>query len=196
MLTLNKINDSKANDRKFIGKEDFLNNIYDIPLKYISYLQEANKNYFSLYYSFDYAKYPIENEVNNYIVKQRFNSNSEGDLKGHEFENIIKHKFILDNPLFDIDSFIIVEKIINMKFSEEFKNITIEHLKQKNVFLFLNQIFRGRIMILQFYIQKKKKSYSSKQNINLLLTILIKKVTIQIQKKLVLLLIQLANYWE
>ena len=137
MLTLNKINDSKANDRKFIGKEDFLNNIYDIPLKYISYLQD-NKNYFSLYYSFDYAKYPIENEVNNYIVKQRFNSNSEGDLKGHEFENIIKHKFILDNPLFDIDSFIIVEKIINMKFSEEFKNITIEHLKQKKC-VFISQ---------------------------------------------------------
>ena len=65
-FTLKKINDSKAIDPVLISKEEFLNNINDIPLKYISFRQEAKNNYFSLHYSFDYAKYPIENEVNNY----------------------------------------------------------------------------------------------------------------------------------
>ena len=144
LFTLKKINDSKTNNPRVITKEEFLNNINDIPLKFISYQQQANKNYFALYYAFGYAKYPIENEVNNYIAKQRFNTKAEGSLKGGEFENIIKHKFILDSPLFEIDSFIIVDKIINMKFTDEFKNMKVEHLKQKKCVFISQSDFYGK----------------------------------------------------
>ena len=138
LYTSKKINDSKITNPELISKEEFLNNINDIPLKYISYVQNANKNYFALYYAFDYARYPIENEVNNYIAKQRFNSKAEASLKGGEFENILKHKFLLDRPLFEIDSFIIVNKIIDMELSEEYKKIKTENLKQKKC-LFISQ---------------------------------------------------------
>ena len=139
-----QINDSKAINPKLIGKEEFLNNINDITLKYISYRQESNNNYFSLYYSFDYAKYPIENEINYYIAKQRFNSKSEPSLLGGEFENILKHKFILDKPLFEIDSFIIVNKIVDMELSEEYKNIKVEHLKEKKCVFISQSNFYGQ----------------------------------------------------
>ena len=139
-----QINDSKAINPKLISKEDFLNNINDLTLKYISFSQESNNNYFSLYYSFDYAKYPIKDEVNYYIAKQRFNSKAEPSLLGGEFENIIKHKFILDKPLFEIDSFIIVNKIVDMELSEEYKNIKVEHLKQKKCVFISQSNFYGK----------------------------------------------------
>ena len=64
-----------------------MQNINDIPLKYISYVSTGNNNFFELHYAFDYAKYPIENEINNYIGLQRFKTNAEASLNGGEFEN-------------------------------------------------------------------------------------------------------------
>ena len=97
-----------------------------------------------LYYAFDYAKYPIENEINNYIGTQRFKTNSEASLTGGEFENIIKHKFILDKPLFKIDSFISVDKIVNMELVNEFKNIEINDLKSKSCVFIFQEDFCGK----------------------------------------------------
>ena len=107
-------------------------------MKYISFSHEANNNYYALYYTFDYLKYSIENFVNNFITIKKFNSKPEASLEDSEFQNIIKHKFISDRPLFKIDSFIFVNKIINMDFSEEYKNIISEHLKEKSC-IFISQ---------------------------------------------------------
>ena len=144
IITSKKINDSKTINRQLISKDEFLNNINDIPLKYISYEQEPNKNYFALYYAFDYAKYPLENEVNNYIAIERFNSKAEASLIGGEFENILKHKFLLDRPLFEIDSFIIVNEIIEMELSEEYRNLKSEYLKQKKCIFISQSNFFGK----------------------------------------------------
>ena len=143
LFTNKKINDSKAINPHTIGKDEFLQNINDIPLKYISYVSTGNNNFFELHYAFDYAKYPIENEINNYIGLQRFKTNAEASLNGGEFENIIKHKFILDKPLFEIDSFISVDKIVDMELVDEFKNIKIEELKKKNCIFIYQKNFRG-----------------------------------------------------
>ena len=142
LFTNRKINDSKTKNPNSIGKDEFFDNINDIPLKYITYNQNINSNYLELYYAFDYAKYPIENEINNYIGTQRFATNSEASLIGGEFENIIKHKFILDKPLFKIESFISVDKIVNMELVNEFKNIEINDLKSKScVFIYQKDFF-------------------------------------------------------
>jgi len=142
LFTNKKINDSKTKNPNSIGKDDFFENINDIPLKYITYNQNINSKYLDLYYAFDYAKYPIENEINNYIGTQRFKTNSEASLIGGEFENIIKHKFILDKP-FKIDSFIIVDKIVNMELVNEFKNIEINDLKSKSCVFICQKDFCG-----------------------------------------------------
>jgi len=138
IFTSNKINDSKTINPQIISEDEFLKNINDIPLKYISFHHESNNNYYTLYYAFDYVKYPIENLVNNFIAIQRLNTKAEASLKGDEFQNIIKYKFILDRPLFKINSFISVNKIIDMDFSEEYKNIKSDHLKEKSC-VFISQ---------------------------------------------------------
>ena len=138
IFTSKIINDSKTTNPELISEDEFLNNINDISLKYISFSPEANNNYYALYYVFDYVKYPIENLVNNFIAKQRFSTKAEASLESGEFQNIIKYKFILDRPLFIIDSFISVNKIIDMDFSEEYKNIKSWHLKEKSC-VFISQ---------------------------------------------------------
>ena len=121
IFTSKKINDSKTINPKLINEDEFLNNINDIPLKYISFSHEVNNDNYALYYNFDYLKYPIENFVNNSIAIQKFNSKPEASLEDSEFQNIIKHKFISDRPLFKIDSFISVNKIININFLKNIK---------------------------------------------------------------------------
>ena len=157
LFTNKKINDSNTKNPESIRKEEFLDNINDIPLKYITYGQRINSNYFELYYAFDYAKSPIENEINNYIGTQRFKTNSEASLIGGEFENIIKHKFILDKPLFKFDSFITVDKIINMELVNEYKNIEINDLKSKNCVFICQKDFYGEDYDFAILYPKDKK---------------------------------------
>ena len=200
LVTNEIINDSKTTNPKLIGKDEFLENINDIPLKYISYVQNINKNYYELYYAFDYVKYPMENEINNYIGLQRFKTDCEASLKGGEFENIIKHKFILDRPLFKIDSFISVNKIVNMELSEEYKSIKIDDLKNKNcIFIYQHNFFgenydfailypkEEKIILIQAKYKlnssnvTKRSSYSSVNSVSIITTKVSEKFGINIQ---------------
>jgi len=152
-----KINDSKTNIIESISKDEFLNNINNIPLKFITYKATNDNRFFSLFYAFDYIKYPLGNEINFNIAKKRFSTvNAEGFLKGGEFENILFHKFIMDRPLFEIDGFIIVNKIINMELENESKNITIEDLKTKNSIYIFQSIYRGEDYDAAILYPKKK----------------------------------------
>ena len=201
IFTSKKINDSKVINPQFISEEEFLSNINDIPLKYISFHPEANNNYYALYYAFDYVKYPIENLVNNYIAIQRFNTKAEASLKGGEFENIIKHKFILDRSLFKTDSFISVNKIIDMDFSEEYKNIKSDHLKEKSCVFISQSNFYGEeydfgilypkekeIILIQAKYKltsnntKKKSEFTSMENISNITNSISQKIGIIIEK--------------
>ena len=139
IFTKKKINDSKTINLIEINKDEFLNNINDIPLKFINFQYNSINNNCILYYAFDYVKKPIENEISYNISIKRFNTHAEKSLIGGEFEKIIMHKFILDRPLFQIDSFISVNKIINMKIDGEYINIKIDDLKAKTC-IFIYQL--------------------------------------------------------
>lgn len=210
-----KINDSKTKNLISINKDEFIKNINDIPLKFINYKIESENRFFSLLYAFDYVKYPLENEINNYIAINRFNTeNAEGSLKGGEFENIIFHKFILDKPLFDIDGFIIVNKIINMELENEYKNIHIKELQGKNCIFISQIIYQGEdydfailypikkeIILIQarYKITRKnikyKSYYSDINKVNIIMNSISSKFKIAIDKVYVLYLSSLEyNY--
>ena len=157
IFTGKKINDSETIVPIEISKDEFLNNINDIPLKFISFQYNNINRSYRLYYAFDYVKKPIENEINYNISIKRFNTKVEKSLIGGEFEKIILHKFILDRPLFQIDSFISVDKIINMKLDAEFINIKIDHLKAKNsIFIYQSNNLGDDYDFAILYPQKKE----------------------------------------
>ena len=126
-----------------INLNDFLNKIKYIPLKFISYIIINNLS-LELYYAFEYIKKPLD-----CIIKYKdglnalLEKNEEGMIKGRKFENVIFYKFILNKSLFDIDGFINVDKIVNMILVDEYKNIDINDLKNKNCVLISQNNFYG-----------------------------------------------------
>ena len=116
------------------NKNDFIKNIKDISLKYISYKITGEKA--KLSYSFDYVKFPLDLEIKYNLSMERIDADFEKFIKGGDFENIIKYKFILDKDSLNIDSFINVNKIINMDLEGKYKLINKNDLlKKKCIFI-------------------------------------------------------------
>ena len=196
-----KINNSKDLHPKFIDKTDIINNIKDIPLKYIAYDIFNKKNSFGLFYAFDYVKYPLENEINYHTALETMISKKEGKIKGSEFEYILLHKFILDKPLFKIDCFIQVDKIVNMELQNEYIYINTQNLKTKNnVFIWQSDssgedydycilspikkeiiLFQAKYKITEENI-KSKAYYSAQEKVSIITNIISKKFGISLEK--------------
>ena len=116
------------------NKNDFIKNIKDISLKYISYEITGEKA--KLFYSFDYVKFPLDLEIKYNLSIERINANFGKIIKGGDFENILKYKFIIDKNSLNIDSFIYVNKIINMDLEGKYKLINKNDLiKKKCIFI-------------------------------------------------------------
>ena len=207
LICNDKINIKKSNSisYKSINKEEFLKNIKDIPLKYITYDDNFDKNFIKLYYAFEYVKYPLECEINNISALKTFKLNNESFLKGGEFENILKHKFILNKSLFKIDSFISVNEIINMKLDKEYIYINKNDLKNKSC-IFISQsnpygqdydfailypqskeiiLIKAKYKITNSNI-KNKSYYSNKKSINIIINALSQNLGIRIEKMYIL----------
>lgn len=130
LLENNLINSTDCINGKGINKEKFIKNINNISLKYITYIFEDEIAY--LYYSFNYVKNVLIFE-RKYIMDRIniINENVE-HVRGEQFENIIKHKFILDKDIMQIDGFITVNEIAKMNLVNEYEKINIKELKEKN----------------------------------------------------------------
>lgn len=178
----------------------FLDNIENITLKYIIY-ELYNKNSVNLSYAFDYVQYPLKcflDYINSFI---KFKSENDKYLKGDEFEKIIKYKFILDYPLFEIDSFLTVNEIVKMQLIDEYQYIKIEEIKDKNC-IFISQenqsgedydfaILKPKIntiILLQAKNKisgsniKKKSEYSDKKKTQKIIDVIGKQFQISIKK--------------
>jgi len=149
---LNTNNIDYLNSNELINRQDtiiknsidiksFLDNIDNITLKYIIY-ELYNKNSVNLSYAFNYVQYPLKcflDYINSFI---KFKSENNKSLKGDEFEKIIEYKFILDYPLFEIDSFLKVNEIVKMQLINEYQYIKNEEIKDKNC-IFISQENQG-----------------------------------------------------
>ena len=134
----NKINSFDDIIKKEINKKDFIDNIKDISLKYISF--EIQSEIAKLYYAFNYVKYILEFEIEYIFSKKSILSKCEKYIKGGDFEKIIRHKFILEKNELKIDGFIAVNKIVNMILEDEYKFIKNEELQKKNcIFIWQTQ---------------------------------------------------------
>ena len=131
-----QLNATDTPTKKSITIKYFLDNINDIPLKYIVYeLVEHDGVYLS--YAFNYMKYPLECQLNYFNSMILFKSNQNEFLKGGKFEYIIEYKMILDGTLFDIDAFIKVNEIAKMELVDEYKYINIKDIQNKSsIFVF------------------------------------------------------------
>ena len=120
-----------------IDKKDFINNIKDICLKFISF--EINSDFMRLFYTFKYINDIFEFEINYLLSKESFLKNFERSKHEGEFEKLIEHKFILEKNKFNIDGFIKVNKIVNMKLENEHRLISNIEITQKNC-IFISQL--------------------------------------------------------
>ena len=157
-----------------INKKDFIDNIKDISLKFISY--EINSDFVRLFYTFKYIKDIFDFEINYLLSKETFLKNFERFMHGGEFEKLIQHKFILEKNNYNIDGFIKVNKIVNMKLEEEYRLINNKEISQKNC-IFISQLItegedydfailypkNGEIILIQ---SKYKLSNKNVKNIN------------------------------
>jgi len=143
-------NENKINEQnnlsvtlKNITIEDFLNNIKKIPLKYISY-KIINDSLIELYYAFKYVKNALQSEIFYRVGRNALLSKKEkGLVKGEKFETIIFHKIIIEKSIFNIDNFIMVDKITNMELVNEYQNINTDDLLNKNCILIAQNNFYG-----------------------------------------------------
>jgi len=139
----NKINEQSNLSVIFnrITIDDFLNNIKNIPLEYISY-KIIDDSFVELYYAFKYVKNVLQSEIFYRGGRNALLSIKEkGFVKGEKFKIIIFHKLIIDKSIFNIDNFITVDKITNMKLVEEYQNININGLLDKNCILITQKNF-------------------------------------------------------
>ena len=134
LMINNKINNIDDLIPISISKKEFINNIKSVSLKYFSY--QIKGELVELFYTFIYIKKILNFEIN-YLLSLKTIRNDFSKLKGGVFEELIKHKFILDKDKLQVDGFIKVNKIINMILVDEYKYINIEEIKKKNcIFIF------------------------------------------------------------
>ena len=131
------INNSDDVNIKSITKKDFIDNIKEISLKFISF--EIKSELVNLYFTFKYAENIFDFEIKYILSKERFLKNFERFIHGGEFEIIIQHKFILEKNNYNIDGFIKVNKIVNMILEDEYKLISFEEIANKNC-IFISQL--------------------------------------------------------
>jgi len=120
-----------------IKDSDLVENLQNIPLKYINYLENKENGTFFFEYSFPLIK-DVFHEYNNYILKKKFflTENNRSDL-GNMFEAIVK-TVLRNNNIFGIDGYFEVNELIKMDLFDIYKNNDQNYFLKKNV-IFINQ---------------------------------------------------------
>lgn len=143
------------NTEKTFKKDKFVELLNYIPLKYISYSQKENEEFY-FYCSFPLFK-TILNDFINYIeAKSLFFNSDNGGVKGSSFEKILKMKFRGFKKL-KIDGYFKVEKIINMSLTKKYKKLNKKYFEYKDNIFIDQKVNEGKDY--DFGIYQPKKGY-------------------------------------
>jgi len=120
-----------------IKDSDLVENLQNVPLKYINYLESKENGTFFYEYSFPLIK-DVFHEYNNYILKKNiFLTESNHSDLGNIFEAIVK-TVLRNNNIFGIDGYFEVNELIKLDLIDIYKNIDQNYFLKKNV-IFINQ---------------------------------------------------------
>ena len=145
-------NETDISNYKTLSKEEYIEYLKFIPLKYINYhLNEKGELYF--YYSFPLLKDVLKNFLDYYDSKETFKISKDGSIRGKAFEKIIKIQFRVFNK-FNIDGHLEVNSIINMDFTENYKLFDEDYIKGKKNILITQKNEQGRDYDFAIYMPK------------------------------------------
>ena len=143
------------NNTNTFTKDKFVEILNYIPLKYISYSQKENGEYY-FYCSFPLFKKILKDFINYIEAKSSFFISDNGGERGTSFEKIIKMKFRGFKKL-KIDGYLKVDKLINMVLTKKYKNINKRYFTFKNNIFIDQKIDQGKDY--DFGIYQPKKGY-------------------------------------
>ena len=143
---------SKLKSENIISKENknylqlnrFIYILDLLPLKYINYSQDKNKEKFCFTYAFPLCEKLLD-EYNLYIsqINIFYENNIEQDY-GKEFENILKISLKYFN-LLNIDGYFEVNTIYNLELSEDYEDIDNNYFNNKKNILISQKLFNGKL---------------------------------------------------
>ena len=110
---MNLIKNKEISSVQTLPKNDFLNYIKGIPLKYINFKECDNKQFY-FYYSFPYFKKILNEFIYFEKHKKIYFTNKNGSDRGKIFENLIKYQFKVHKK-FNIDVYIKVNTLFFIK---------------------------------------------------------------------------------
>jgi hypothetical protein len=115
-----------------------------LPLKYINYSQEKNKEKYCFTYAFPLCEKLLD-EYNLYInqINIFYKNNIEQDY-GKEFENILKISLKYFN-LLNIDGYYEVNTIYNLDLSEDYEAIDSDYFNNKKNIFISQKVFNGKL---------------------------------------------------
>lgn len=148
------IKNDDENIKTILNLDRFIYFFKHIPLKYINHSVINNEKFYYYYYAFPFFK-NILTDFNKYFQKKYsfLNEETDGSIKGFNFEYILKIQFKVFNYL-NINGHFEVDTIFNMNLTKIMHYLIKIILRIKNVYFFPRKLHKAEIMILQFIIQK------------------------------------------
>ena len=142
-------------DFQSLNKNDFINKIQYVPLKYINFKKCANEEFY-FYYSFQKFEEILTNFINFQMNKDLFYNSEDGAKIGIRFESFIKYQIVVYKK-FGIDGYFEVNNLVNMDLTSNYGNINQEYIKSKKK-IFINQINRqGKTYDFAIYLRESER---------------------------------------